>query len=200
MKRIELKDKKFGRLYVVSQAPRTYQTMWNCICDCGKKVIVGGQYLREGHTKSCGCLREELRPTYAKKRNNKGENNPRAKSSKSKNGDNYISSSSVWYKRAAGVFYSAKRNKIPIGFGTAMEFASYIKSIAPSSCPVFNIPFVERGNGFNKWSPSIDKINPALGYVKGNIQVISFMANKMKQDATKEQLIQFSEWIKKTWT
>lgn len=37
-------------------------------------------------------------------------------------------------------------------------------------------------------SPSIDKVDPELGYIKGNIRVISFKANRMKQDNTKEQL------------
>lgn len=43
--------------------------------------------------------------------------------------------------------------------------------------------------------PSIDKIIPNLGYVPGNVKVISFMANHMKSHATKEQLLSFSKNI-----
>jgi hypothetical protein len=197
MKKIELTGKRFGRLNVLFAAPRTYQTMWTCICDCGKQVTVNGQYLREGHTKSCGCLREELRPTYAKKRDFSGERNPSLIKARRLNGDNYIPSNSIWYKRAASIYHSSKKRNIPLGFGSAMELATYIKQIAPEKCPCFEVPFVERGNGFSPWSPSIDKIDPTLGYVKGNIQVISMLANCMKRDATKEQLIKFSEWVNK---
>jgi len=197
MKKIELKGKKFGRLTVLDQAPRTYQTMWYCKCECGNITTVNGQYLRQGHTKSCGCLREELRPTYAKKRNFKGLNNPRAKFALRQNNENYISSKSIWYKRASGLYFKAIAKNIPIGFGSTMELAVYIKSIAPSHCPVFNMPFIESKSGFNPWSPSIDKIDPKLGYVKGNIQIISVQANSMKRDATPDQLKQFAEWVLK---
>ncbi len=34
-------------------------TAWQCICDCGHTVIVKTNYLRQGETKSCGCLNRE---------------------------------------------------------------------------------------------------------------------------------------------
>lgn len=52
--------KKYGRLQVV-----TFHTLgkkgalWLCICDCGKFVARLGHNLRNGDTKSCGCLRED---------------------------------------------------------------------------------------------------------------------------------------------
>ena len=30
---------------------------WICECDCGNEVIVWGTHLRNGHTKSCGCIK-----------------------------------------------------------------------------------------------------------------------------------------------
>lgn len=44
-------------------------------------------------------------------------------------------------------------------------------------------------------SASIDRINPTLGYVKGNIEVISLLANKMKSNANIEQQITFAKKI-----
>jgi len=62
---IDLTGKKFGKLTVIRkidkseslQTPKTGHPYWLCICNCGKNVIVGGQNLRTGHTKSCGCTK-----------------------------------------------------------------------------------------------------------------------------------------------
>ena len=43
--------------------------------------------------------------------------------------------------------------------------------------------------------PSIDKIIPGKGYVKGNVQIISFRANFMKSDSSIEHLLQFAKNI-----
>jgi len=33
--------------------------MWQCQCDCGRKCVVSGRRMRNGHTSSCGCLQKE---------------------------------------------------------------------------------------------------------------------------------------------
>ena len=72
----------------------------------------------------------------------------------------------------------------------------------PEVCPVLGIPlqitFGNKGGGKDN-SYSLDRINPSLGYIKGNVQVISLKANMMKSSATKEELIKFSKWIKQTY-
>lgn len=52
---------KFGRLRVVDRAANTAvgKTTWKCICDCGGKAIVRGDALKNGNTRSCGCLKIE---------------------------------------------------------------------------------------------------------------------------------------------
>jgi hypothetical protein len=62
--------------------------------------------------------------------------------------------------------------------------------VVPTHCPLLGIPLASaKGNGGPKHnSPSLDKIIPALGYVKGNIQVISYKANVMKSNATLEEM------------
>lgn len=50
----------FGRLMVVKRvAQRGEKTRYECTCACGKSVTVKGNSLVTGHTKSCGCLRDE---------------------------------------------------------------------------------------------------------------------------------------------
>lgn len=65
----DLTNKRFGRLTVLSKAPNhvtpggAILTVWNCKCDCGKELQVYARNLKTGHTTSCGCYREEVRPT-----------------------------------------------------------------------------------------------------------------------------------------
>lgn len=60
-RKLELSKQRFGRLLVVCEAGRTKQKglLWECQCDCGKKVVVPGNSLMMGHTQSCGCLQKE---------------------------------------------------------------------------------------------------------------------------------------------
>lgn len=60
--------------------------------------------------------------------------------------------------------------------------------IIPEFCPVFGFR-LERAKGkATSASPSLDKIVPSLGYVRGNVWVISNRANTLKHDATVEEL------------
>lgn len=54
----DLTGETFGLLTAVAYAgaDTSHRTMWDCVCECGEKVTVRGQRLRDGHTKSCGCL------------------------------------------------------------------------------------------------------------------------------------------------
>ena len=73
--------------------------------------------------------------------------------------------------------------------------------VIPEVCPVLGIQLeCNAGTGSAKQnSPSLDKIIPELGYVVGNVQVISYLANVMKHDATPEQLINFALWVLETY-
>jgi hypothetical protein len=65
----------------------------------------------------------------------------------------------------------------------------------PTVCPLLGIP-LHRGVGVPcDSSPSLDKVIPSLGYVKGNVQVISQKANAMKQNATLEEF----ELVARNW-
>ena len=59
-KLIDLTGQRFGRLTVIERAKNEggYPT-WRCECDCGKNLIVRGNHLRNGETRSCGCLYHE---------------------------------------------------------------------------------------------------------------------------------------------
>lgn len=49
---------RFGRLTAVEICGRQKREMlWRCMCECGKEVPVRLSNLRNGNTKSCGCIR-----------------------------------------------------------------------------------------------------------------------------------------------
>jgi hypothetical protein len=69
----------------------------------------------------------------------------------------------------------------------------------PSVCPVLGFPIVVTHNALQYDSPSVDRIIPGDGYVKGNIVVVSWRANKLKNDATMAELkavVDFYEGLK----
>lgn len=57
----KLIGQKFERLLVISAAGKNKhrQSLWLCRCDCGVEKTVAGGKLRNGNTKSCGCLRRQ---------------------------------------------------------------------------------------------------------------------------------------------
>ena len=66
MKVKDITGNKYGRLTVIcqcgnrrSQVNGKTVTMWKCICDCGKTVVVPKYALTSGSTRSCGCLKAD---------------------------------------------------------------------------------------------------------------------------------------------
>ena len=64
---VDLTGQKFGRLTVIERAEDYVQKnggrkiMWYCNCDCGNEnIIVRGDNIKNGTTKSCGCLHKEI--------------------------------------------------------------------------------------------------------------------------------------------
>lgn len=68
--------------------------------------------------------------------------------------------------------------------------------IIPEKCPILDIPLKLNRVSAKDDSPSLDKIDSNKGYIKGNVRVISRLANIMKAHATKEQIEKFCENIK----
>ena len=62
-------------------------------------------------------------------------------------------------------------------------------------CPLLNIPLNWEGGPRTKNTPSLDRIIPEKGYVKGNIRIISNLANMMKSYASNEELRTFAKNI-----
>lgn len=71
--------------------------------------------------------------------------------------------------------------------------------VIPKVCPVLGIT-LEIGAEDTDTSPSIDRIIPELGYLAGNIIIISNKANRIKNNATPEELLKVAAWSYKITT
>ncbi len=105
---------------------------------------------------------------------------------------NPVKTITAWLTK--GAIARAKEKNIPCDIdldyirsmvGKNAEFASH--------CPAFGTTLDwSCGNSSKKGprpnSPSIDRIAPERGYVKGNIKIISFRANQIKSDASPSEL------------
>lgn len=60
--------------------------------------------------------------------------------------------------------------------------------VIPDFCEVLGIPIYYQLEGKHHGSPSLDRISPDLGYIKGNIRVISLRANILKNNATSQEI------------
>jgi hypothetical protein len=71
--------------------------------------------------------------------------------------------------------------------------------IIPAKCPVLGEPLkVNIGGKCNSPnSPTLDRIDNNKGYVKGNVQIISWRANKIKADASLEELLKIVAYMEK---
>lgn len=74
----------------------------------------------------------------------------------------------------------------------------YVCGIMNMTCPVFGLVLDYTSSIPSDASPSIDKFIPALGYIKGNVRIISNRANRFKSDSTVEELIKLSTWAVRT--
>jgi len=88
------------------------------------------------------------------------------------------------------LYRSAKKRALAKG----LEFNIELRDIhIPKKCPILKVPLICS----TRYSPSIDRIYPNKGYIKGNIAIISTLANSMKANATPQELLIFARNIKK---
>ena len=67
--------------------------------------------------------------------------------------------------------------------------------VIPEFCPLLGISiFTGNKENYNN-SPSLDRVDNTKGYIKGNVKVISTLANNMKNSGTIEQLLEFAKNI-----
>ena len=157
--------KTFGRLTVLNEYSNKKYILCECSCSCGGKTTsTRREGLLSGRTQSCGCLRRERSVETNKKRF-----------------DPNAISKTTEYKMLARARHRAKKNNLPFN----IELADIV---IPERCPLLGIKLESNTDKTSPNNPSLDKIIPEKGYVKGNIWVVSLRANKLKNDATIQEL------------
>jgi len=85
-----------------------------------------------------------------------------------------------------------QRNKTNRKAKTSREAlsAEYYKTLYVTHCPLLGLElsYDTYIGGVPKNYASLDKIDPQKGYVEGNVQIISFRANTLKNSATLEEM------------
>lgn len=100
----------------------------------------------------------------------------------------YNQENPIW-SLLTSIKHRARKNKIPFNL-TSDDIE------IPDKCPVLGIPLFFSEKKATDNSPSIDRIIPEKGYVKDNIIVTSWRANKIKTNATIDELIKVAEFYK----
>lgn len=90
----------------------------------------------------------------------------------------------------------AKRKGVPFDLTPA-------DVVIPERCPILGTPlklgkaqFREGRFGGAEDAPSLDRLDPARGYVPGNVAVISWRANRLKNNASLQELEAIVQWIR----
>jgi len=135
----------------------------------------------------CGNISEKTSASLKKKKDPVKHCNTRCplmdrKKKKKKHGQ----SGTLEYHMWKGSQNRARLNNIPFDL-------NYTDIIIPKLCPILEIPIFKGEKKHTPNSPTLDRLVPELGYVKGNVRVISYKANAMKSDASIQEIEKFSK-------
>jgi hypothetical protein len=158
--------KRYGRLVVVKRVgyfDKRHDTLWECKCDCGKMIVIGGGNLSDRKTRSCGCLRQETLYT--------GHENL---------------SGSYWNSIKKGAEYRGLKLDITIK-DAWNQFCKQGMKCALSGLPI--TLYKHYSSDRSQQTASLDRIDSSKGYVKGNIQWVHKDINEMKMDKKEDYFI-----------
>ncbi len=69
--------------------------------------------------------------------------------------------------------------------------------VIPERCPVLDLPLVPQKGKWADNSPTLDRLDPAKGYTRRNIRVISYRANRLKSDGSAVDHERIAAWQRK---
>jgi len=173
-KHLELINKKFGRLTVLSLEKHVHREYDNknhfepfylCSCDCGNQILLARRALKYGNTQSCGCLREDSYTRFSKNRN--------------------ISDKQFYeqqlYKRyvASAIRRSKEFNLDFVSFSSLVNNTCHYCGRIPYTSYKSVVPFKYKSTD-NLYYNGIDRKDNRLGYIKNNVVTCCKECNNLK--------------------
>ena len=163
MKVVDLSGQTLGGLYVIRKDVETttikQRAHYICRCNhCGCEKVINSGVFRKKPPVSCGC-RKASGHTHPKSRPDKG-----------------------WEKR---LYWYARRNAKRRGEECSLVLDDIV---IPEICPVLGIRLQPGSHSHQDCSPSVDRIDSTKGYTKDNVWIISARANRIKNNATIEEI------------
>jgi hypothetical protein len=159
----DFKGKKFGKLTPIKFNGTKYKTLLDCDCDCGNKKIVSFRDLFYGNVKSCGCYRKERqRPTT-------------------------ISAIMSTFNRLRK---TAKIRNISFDLDPQDIIDVYDKQ--EKKCYFTGIfVYFTKHLSYTRLlqNASVDRIDNSKGYIKGNIQIVHKLVNRMRNCCSNKEFI-----------
>jgi hypothetical protein len=97
-------------------------------------------------------------------------------------------------KKAVATRHAKGNSAIGVFPASALE---YLEQIWTGVCPIFGIKIVLTGSLSDSNYANLDRIDPKLGYIKGNVQWLSARANRLKNNMTIDELKRLYECLVK---
>lgn len=69
--------------------------------------------------------------------------------------------------------------------------------VFPTHCPILGIELDYFADGREEHSPSFDRVDPSKGYVNGNVVVVSWRANRIKNDGSAEEHEKIAKFMRR---
>ena len=132
------------------------------------------------------------------KQYHKDYNREYMKKSRLENPEKFKAREKKWREsnRLQSLIYSTKQTAKKKGLNHDISIEDLIQV---EMCPLTGILIDWGCSGRHLSNPSIDRIDPSKGYVKGNVEIMSCLGNSMKNAATREQLVYFAKEILKRY-
>lgn len=173
MKVVDLSGQTFGGLFILRKDEEATKknkrgTYW-CKCSwCQEEKLINSEVFRYGKKPpvSCGCRRKA------------GYTNPKSNPTK---------------KNETRLLNYARRNAKRRGEECSLELNDIV---IPEYCPVLGIKLEPGSHSHQDCSPSVDRIDSTKGYSKNNVWIISARANRIKNNATIEEIGMLYEALK----
>lgn len=100
---------------------------------------------------------------------------------------------SAIYQAMREKFRSKKANAIKSGKEFTIDFGDLT---FPTHCPVLGLELDYFCDGKQENSVTFDRVDPSKGYIKGNVVMISWRANRIKNDGTAEEHLRIAHFMK----